>query len=364
MTLWLLLSLSALAADCNPAKALEDAEQLVLEARLDVARQTLAEIEESYSCGALTAPDDLARAWLIEGALETIAGNTSDAEDVFRAARYVAPAVWLPSLGEKLKILYDNVATESMGLGEIAVSGAPEGAFGAVDGQESSFPAAIQSGLHLVQVGRSAEEIMWSQIVYVPPAQQINLRIAPFGLQDPPLEAVAEPVTETNASVDIGPSEQAPRGWFAHLAVGTEGAFGEEISTTNTTGEILFEPASKWTVPFELGITNRFENGWFRAAIGGSPMLEGTLIFGTANGAIGWPAAVFGYGGFGASFDAIDLGVIGGISIPGRVNTRTVLSAPIGDAPLRAEFRAGLNFPSGRRTEPVVALLLQWEPSR
>jgi hypothetical protein len=284
--------------------------------------------------------------------------------DAFHAAARVAPDLWIPSFGHKLRVSYSLAAEEAMPQGTIATTGAPEGAFRAVDGAEAMDPLTLEGGLHLVQVGRSAQEILWAKVVFVPGSQRVTLGVPPFEMNEP----VAQPrpdagtLVDTNVTPTVAPN-RAASGVFAHAALGAGTALGNGLTLTSAEGDALTEPAVKLMVPVEGGLTLRLDTVWVRGALGAAPVLGGQLVFGGGEGAAAWPMSLYGHGTVGVSIDTLDFGVAGGVSLPGRLEARGVASTALGDTPLRGELRMGINIPTERRTEPAFGLLMVWDPS-
>lgn len=366
--LWLWSSL-AFAADCDPSAPLARAEQAVLEARLDVARSALRDVEAAFGCGAVAPREVLATAWLIEGAVETFGGDREAAAEAFVAASRTAPDLWLGSLGARLKADRDAaIAAASPGSGSLEVTGPPAGAFLAIDGVPTTSPARLAPGLHLVQAGRAADAVVWGKVVYLPPDQRVAVDVPAFSPAAAPEPAPAapapapEPAPAAPATVPEPPPDRGT-GLFAHAALGGASVFGDPLVVDGGDQGRLDEPAVKVSVPIEVGAVLRpSEALWLRAAAGTAPLIGGRLVYATGEGATAWPVAVFAHGSVGGSVGPADLGLLGGISLPGRIELRGTGSVALGSAPLRLELRGGVNAATARAVEPAVGLLLALDP--
>ncbi len=155
-------------ANCDDAEDfVARAEQAVLEERLDDAAGALRDAEVAFSCGPLADTDLLVRFWLAQGARETKAGDVRAAQLSFRSAAMLAPDHWPIDYGIKPFIQYKAAAELWLGQGSVQLHPDPGERVTALDGVVVSFPAPTLEGLHLVQVGGSAEAMEFASIVRV-----------------------------------------------------------------------------------------------------------------------------------------------------------------------------------------------------
>ncbi|MFH1468936.1 MAG: hypothetical protein ABIO70_31410 [Pseudomonadota bacterium] len=147
-------------ADCDDALAyVARAEQAVLTAQPEEARQALADAAVAWACGPVVDPSLLARYWNAEGALAMGDGDLTRARLSFAAAWRIAPDSWPVDYGIKPYIQYKAAAEEWTGVGVLKLHPEPAGRLAFLDGAAASFPAEASAGLHLVQVGATPEHM-------------------------------------------------------------------------------------------------------------------------------------------------------------------------------------------------------------
>jgi len=214
--LWL-AALSPLAhAECDDVATLVDsAEQAVIEARTDDAGATLRQAEAALGCSPVPSAALLARMWLAEGTRAYMQGDEKVARLAFAAAARVAPEVWVESYGPQVRQIYKTAAEHDGGTGSVRIHPNPEGWSTTLDGEAVSFPFDAASGLHMVQVGRSAERTEYSEVFYLPRDETYFILT---GLEDTPIVSMASadpeppvvtepepPVVTEPAVVDVEP---------------------------------------------------------------------------------------------------------------------------------------------------------------
>ena len=157
-------------AGCDDADAFVGrAEQAVLEERLDEAGAALRDAEVAFSCGPLAPPDLLVRFWLAQGARETLLGDVRAAAISFRSAATLAPDHWPIDYGIKPYIQYKAASELWLAQGSVQLHPDPGMRVTALDGAIVVFPAPALEGLHLVQVGPSAQAMEFASFVRVQP---------------------------------------------------------------------------------------------------------------------------------------------------------------------------------------------------
>ena len=187
----LLAAMAPLAhAECDDvASLIESAEQAVIEARYDAAGATLRQAEAALACAAVPVPGLLARMWLAEGTRAYMTGDEKVARLAFAAAARVAPDVWVDSYGPQVKQIYGAAAQHDGGTGSVRIHPNPEGWSTTLDGATVTFPVDASSGLHVVQVGRSAEKTEYAEVFFLP---RDDTYFILTGLEDTPIVSVAD----------------------------------------------------------------------------------------------------------------------------------------------------------------------------
>lgn len=191
MGVWLMVWAGTAFAQCeDPAVVVTEAEAAVIEVRLDEAESALDRVEAALGCSPIASSELLGRMWLAEGVMLSIAGDAA-AEDSFAAAHRVAPGFWNEDYGPKLHERYQAAQLSHIpGQGEIHLEAPIKGHIIGIDGRMASLPMSLASGLHVVQVGRSAQEILFAKMVFVPDGVDVQITT---GL----VEEGIEPVPET-----------------------------------------------------------------------------------------------------------------------------------------------------------------------
>lgn len=216
LSLLLLAALSPLAhAECDDlATLIENAEQAVVEARTDDAGATLRQAEAALTCSTVPAPALLARMWLAEGTRAYMQGDEKVARLAFAAAARVAPELWVDSYGPQVRQVYQASADFDSGQGSVRIHPNPQGWSTTLDGTPVSYPVQAASGLHVVQVGRTAQQTEYAEVFFLPKDETYFILT---GLEDTPIVSMtaAEPVptepTPTQpATVEPDPAPAEP----------------------------------------------------------------------------------------------------------------------------------------------------------
>jgi hypothetical protein len=199
----------AIQAECDDvAQLIDAAEQAVIESRTDDAGATLRQAEAALSCAPVPAPALLARMWLAEGTRAYMQSDEKVARLAFAAAARVAPEVWVESYGPQVRKVYDAAAQHDSGVGSVRIHPNPEGWSTTLDGRVVQFPAEAASGLHVVQVGRSAQASEYAEVFFLPRGDTYFILT---GLEDTPVtvaQAPTEPVEPAEPTV-TEPAEPA-----------------------------------------------------------------------------------------------------------------------------------------------------------
>jgi hypothetical protein len=191
--LWFAALTPAIHAACDDvATLIATAEQAVIENRIEDAGATLRQAEAALSCAPVPEPAVLARMWLAEGTRAYMQSDEKVARLAFAAAARVAPDLWVESYGPQVRKIYQAAAQHDGGAGSVRVHPNPEGWTTTLDGRAVSFPVEAASGLHVVQVGRSAEASEYAEVFFLPRGDTYFILT---GLEDTP-NTVAEAPTE------------------------------------------------------------------------------------------------------------------------------------------------------------------------
>lgn len=118
------------------------------------------------------------------------------------------------------------------------------------------------------------------------------------------------------------------------------------------------EPRVKVSLPVEASFLVVTTPGIYaRVHFGAGLLLNGTFIFSTAGGEIvGFPHHMDGAVSVGLRRAGFSAGALAGFQFPSRPTVRGVLGWADEDGPLTVELRAGVNLPSDRALEPVIAV--------
>ncbi|MFT5456821.1 MAG: hypothetical protein ACI9K2_003311 [Myxococcota bacterium] len=358
----LLITLAAHAACPDRLEILDAATSAVVGADLFAARNRLNELEEAFACGGLAGRDELALLWLLEGALATFSGDADGAEDGFRAAAAISPGRFIEDLGPRLREQYEASLHRVAGAGgTVVIEPTLAGWTLAVDGEPVASPAEVAEGLHLVQVGPSPDEIGFARVIAVfGGTLVVDTGFEPILYRDPPtvVEQRRDPVLPTPPPTLGSPPAPPTLGWTVSAGFGL--AMGRQIDA----GAVGMEPAVKPAVPFETAVRLRAGSGWARAGVGTGVLLSGDYLYAQDDRVVGSPVSLGAHLAGGWAGPSADVGGLVGLQWPGRITARAVGVMPVGDLPLEAEARAGLNIATERPVEPAIELMLTFATDR
>ncbi|MEZ4239041.1 MAG: hypothetical protein R3F59_23385 [Myxococcota bacterium] len=364
LTVWWLLAAPARAQDCPDRLArldmIEAAEQKLLEADLAGADLGLRSLEKALGCGSLAESDLLARMWLLEGAWLTLQGDPQAAVDSWRAAARVAPGRWVDAYGPELREAYDEAvaAPSPEETARIHLDPPLFRWIGAVDGHIQNFPARVEPGLHVVQVGPGEDDIRYARVlVAFPEAPSVVVT----GLVEP-----TNAFDEASQPGDDGKPYKPPKdpippaNLSLYTAVGSALALGRGVDGARGASA---EPGVKLTLPLETGFTVRPGSRAFVRLAGTAALLVGgEFQFDDAHGAGHSPAAVGASLTGGAWSGLGDMGLLVGYQWPDRIPVRGVLAGRLPRFPLQVEGRLGMNAAFGRTPEPALDVVFALTP--
>ena len=181
--IWALWFSSALACP-DPVQTLLDAEQAVVEARLDDADAALGAFDESLGCAGWQDSEALARAWLAEAVLRTFEGDEDAAAEAFAAARRASSSTWVPAYGEPLKEVW-LAAEDPPETGTLASSVELPSEWTWVDGEAVELPIEVAAGLHAIQIIPLAGNPRYGRMVVVSPDKDLRLLLDDIDLTPP-----------------------------------------------------------------------------------------------------------------------------------------------------------------------------------
>jgi len=169
----LLLGLGVAHADCPDLHlATADATDALISGKVEEAQGALERAEAALSCGSPPDREALARLWLTEGAVASVAGQADDALEDWQAAARLRPDLWEPRYGEALKAQRDAaVAGLGQGRGAIRVDPQPDRTTVLVDGVETPNPTPAEEGLHVVQITR--RDVLYGKVVLLGPDETL-----------------------------------------------------------------------------------------------------------------------------------------------------------------------------------------------
>ena len=349
--LWLVLGPSGAAAAPCPDRAaeLERLEQAVATADFGSVNERLDDVVDAMSCGKVATPDQLSDLWNGEGAYLALSGESVAAIDSFQAARRVAPGRWNDTYGGGLKKAWE-AAPEAASSGTIDVDPRPRWWSVFVDGAPvADLPVDAPTGLHLVQLGPSADDIRSAKVVFLRPG---STAVAALEDDEGPKPAPAPPPT-----VATTPTEEAED--FSDLPLlSTSVAAGAAVALGRAEGA---SSAAQLSTPIETGLIARFGAPFARIGVHAAPRLGSRWVYDDAKGPTTTPTGLGFHGAGGAHTSQGDVGLLLGYQWPGRAVVRILYAAPLGDGPLQLEGRLGTNI--GRGAEPAVEVLFAYRPA-
>lgn len=317
---------------CALAGELMTAEMRVLELDFAGANRAVDAIAEQFVCGR-NEPEDLARYWLLVGALASFEGDAERTNDALVAARAADPELWLPVLGNALKAQWEKAFPEP-GDATVVLEPLPEGYEVRIDGRVTTERLVVRPGLHVVQANGGG--VGWGRVFRASANEAVTL---PTGLS----------ALVADAPVPVGPIEIPPEivepsdapSFSLHVGLGFGGALGQELSSAS-----LAEPGAKLGPTLELGGVLRPGAAWVRVAVGADLVIGGSYVYFERDSAVahGWPLAPVLHAAGGVTVgERLDLGVLAGAQLPGRIPLRAVASYGVMEV-LRLEARAGVNL--------------------
>lgn len=206
-------------------EVLDRVEDALLEGRLDAPVSTLDTIYASLGCGAPAPRAELARLFLLEGAIHTFVGDMESSSAAFVAANRLIPGFWNSDLGPQLRARYDaaNEAPEGDAPdGQIKLDPPSLTMVTLLDGDRAPFPINAAAGLHVVQVAPVGGEVVFGRVVRLLPGQSLTLSTGIF-------ERAALPVS-TVPTIDLSVVRVQPR--KRHWLVVGASAGGLAIAST------------------------------------------------------------------------------------------------------------------------------------
>ncbi len=346
MGVTLLISLASMATCPDREQVTTEATAATIDADLFLARTRLTQLERAFACGPQASPDQLARLWLIEGALSVFAGDTAGADEAFAAAARLSPGLWIEDLGMVLRTHYEHAPRQVHGTGVVDLQLPLDGWTVSIDGQTTLVPTEVASGLHLVQVGPDPEHMAFAQMVHVLTGSQT---LIDTGLV-PPDDVPAPPPSSPP------PSAVPPPRW----TVDWLGAVGLGLGSGQRSGAAS---GPNLAVPMELGMQLLDEPVWGRIMVGGAPRIGGHYVHAGGRGVTTSPSTIGGQVAGGVRHDVLAAGLLAALHWPCRAGFRAVGSGRLGDGPLSVEARAGVDVTTGP-AEPGVEILIVVEPGR
>ncbi len=339
LSAWLLASSAFGCEDVN--ERVQFALEEVFEVNPDAARRQLDEAEAALACGDRLTGRDIARMFLVEAAVAQLERDPGAMADALASAHQVDPELWIDELGPKMRADYEAAAAAERGTAEIRVD-APGWEIW-VDGALRDSPAEVPAGLHVVQVVDQGAVYAGAR-VWVVPGETYDFRPG-LPARGPAPEAVVEASTPAPAA----------SAWL-YAGVGAAAAVGSALSGVTAAGERVAEPATKITVPVELGGVFRYKAVWARPAVGLAPLVGGHYLYAADGGAGASPFGILGSVAAGWTDRTWQVGGLAGVSYPGRIAARALAGRPIGATPLFVEARGGVNVGTSGRLEPAGGL--------
>lgn len=335
------------------AWACEDVEQQLgwateglIEADAAEARSALDLAEAGLGCGPVASRATLARFFLLDGAIAALEGDAEGTTAAFAAARRIDASVWVDALGSRLKAQH----AAATGTGETGVVDVEAPGWEAHwDGVPGVFPADVPAGLHVVQVVGD-DGVAFGRVVWVAPGESlvVSSGLGPRAVAAPPAAAEVPP----------RPGGDAPAPLAFAFGVGVQGAFGGEL-TGERDGDAVSEPATKLTVPLDVGVVVRAGPLWLRPTVGIAPLLGGKFLYAAEAGAGASGFAALAELAAGGSAGAVDAGGLVGIAWPGRIAARALVGLPGVVGPLGPELRLGADLGTAGRVEPAASLAMR-----
>lgn len=241
--MWLFLLLQTSWADCpDTEQLLEELEEASVEGRFADMGVAMDAVVDSLGCGVLARPEWVARMWLAEALARSTDGEEQASEDALASATRVAPSYWNELYGPVWRERWVAASRKLPGAaGSLTLELFPEGYGGAVDGEwVSSFPARVEPGLHVVQVGPSARNLQTAMIVDLPSGLELVLQPQDFGWSAPVVEQRPRPITsQRGRRIRDGLLMGLAGGAIYGAALGTEAAYYAQAPEDNVELRLL-----------------------------------------------------------------------------------------------------------------------------
>ena len=333
--------------------------------RIDVERTeaALARAESSWTCGWMSERRaELARFWLLEGAVLHLRGERQAASESFVASRRTDLDGWWPELGPQIHLAYRTATAEPDSTGVVAVEGLDPHYRVEIDGLPFDPNQSVTVGLHLLQVGTD-DHVRFARIIYVLPGATTTLTTS-LPLLPPTL-----PVRAASDAIQFAPDSpppahtappKAPTRLHGYLAVTVAGSVGAALERSVSDTLSILEPAQKLRAGGEAGLSLRGPRAWGRLAAGLGPLLNSELQYLGRTGIVSLPWAASASLAAGPRWGRVDVGGAAGW-LTGRTTASAVASVGFART-LRAEARLGTAWRPGSRPEPDGALVMSWTP--
>ncbi len=228
-----LMTTLAVAAECGDATPLvATAETAVVETRFSDAERALDDAAAALGCSPLGDRTVLARYWLAEGVMLHLRGDDTSATDSIVAVSGVELGYWQPKFGPQQADWYHGVVASAQAdlAGTLRIEPPLTSYVAMLDGIESPLHPDVPSGLHLLQVGPSTDEVLFGRFVFVEPGQEI---VVATGLIEP--DATPEPLP--TAPAPNSPTPTMPVFLIGSAAVGVLAA-GTAVGALAQNGSI------------------------------------------------------------------------------------------------------------------------------
>ena len=138
---------------------LDELDRQVLEGRFDQADVTKQAVVAAFGCGPVADPTLVARLWLAEAVMLS-ARSDAGASEMFAAAARLSPGTWTENYGPTLRKEWEEAGRIPSGEpGTIRLEPLFPGTVAALDGTVRSFPATVDTGPHLLQVGSGPSDM-------------------------------------------------------------------------------------------------------------------------------------------------------------------------------------------------------------
>jgi hypothetical protein len=360
----------AVAAECpdrlERLDMVEAAEQKLVEADLVGADLALRSLEKALGCGGLAESELLGRMWLVEGAWLTLQGDAQAATDSWQAAARVAPGRWVDAYGPELREAYEAAAREARVVGEPPTETARIELdpplfqwIGALDGVVTQFPARVNPGLHVVQVGPNEDDMRFARVLVAFPSAP---SVVVTGLVEPtnPFDVV-DPAIVTGKRAQLRKAPLPPARVSLYTATGTDLALGRGVPAE---GQGPGEPGVKVLLPLETGLVVRpGGRAMFRVAGTAGLLVGGKFLHDDRYGPTQTPTALGAHLVGGAWSGLGDMGLLVGYQWPDRIPVRGVVAGRLPRFPFLVEGRLGMNAAFGRTPEPAADVVFALVPS-